>query len=141
MPAERIDFRLKTRYVDEQASSLDDALARIAKYTAEGKAVSIALLGNAAELLPELVRRGTVKPDIVTDQTSAHDLINGYLPVGWSVAQWQAAAADPTQHATLKAAAAQGCAVHVRAMLDFQPWACRWWTTATTSARWRRTRA
>jgi urocanate hydratase len=115
----RIDFRLKTRYVDEQAKDLDDALARIEKYKAEGKAVSIALLGNAAELLPELVRRG-VKPDLVTDQTSAHDLINGYLPIGWSVAQWQAAAADPAQHAALKAAAAQGCAVHVRAMLDFQ---------------------
>ena len=120
----RIDFRLKTRYVDEQATDLDDALARIAKYTAEGKAISIALLGNAAEILPELVRRakaGTaIKPDLVTDQTSAHDLINGYLPAGWTVDQWKAAAADPTQHADLKAAAARGCAVHVQAMLDFQ---------------------
>jgi urocanate hydratase len=103
--------------------SLDDALARIARYTAEGKAVSIGLLGNAAEMLPELVRRGRggqIRPDLVTDQTSAHDLINGYLPVGWSVAQWQAAAKDAAQHEALKAAAAQGCAVHVRAMLDFQ---------------------
>ncbi|MCV2365113.1 urocanate hydratase [Paucibacter sp. DJ1R-11] len=120
----RIDFRLKTRYVDEQATDLDDALARIAKYTAEGKAISIALLGNAAEVLPELVKRakaGTaIKPDLVTDQTSAHDLINGYLPAGWTVEQWKAAAADPTQHADLKAAAARGCAVHVQAMLDFQ---------------------
>jgi len=120
----RIDFRLKTRYVDEQAMDLDDALARIAKYTAEGKAVSIALLGNAAEILPALAERckqGTaIKPDLVTDQTSAHDLINGYLPVGWRVAQWKAAAADPAQHAELKAAAAKGCAVHVQAMLDFQ---------------------
>ncbi|MEL4181049.1 urocanate hydratase [Roseateles sp. PN1] len=120
----RIDFRLKTRYVDEQATDLDDALARIAKYTAEGKAISIALLGNAAEILPELVRRakaGTaIKPDLVTDQTSAHDLINGYLPAGWTVAQWKAAAADSSQHAELKAAAARGCAVHVQAMLDFQ---------------------
>ena len=120
----RIDFRLKTRYVDEQASDLDDALARIAKYTAEGKAISIALLGNAAEVLPELVKRakaGTaIKPDLVTDQTSAHDLINGYLPAGWTVEQWKAAAADPVQHADLKAAAARGCAVHVQAMLDFQ---------------------
>ncbi|WP_428505901.1 urocanate hydratase [Roseateles sp.] len=120
----RIDFRLKTRYVDEQAADLDDALARIAKYTAEGKAISIALLGNAAEVLPELVKRakaGTaIKPDLVTDQTSAHDLINGYLPAGWTVEQWKAAAADPTQHADLKAAAARGCAVHVQAMLDFQ---------------------
>jgi len=120
----RIDFRLKTRYVDEQAMDLDDALARIAKYTAEGKAVSIALLGNAAEILPALAERckqgSAIKPDLVTDQTSAHDLINGYLPVGWRVAQWKAAAADPAQHAELKAAAAKGCAVHVQAMLDFQ---------------------
>ncbi|HEX2011128.1 MAG TPA: urocanate hydratase [Roseateles sp.] len=120
----RIDFRLKTRYVDEQASDLDDALARIARYTAEGKAISIALLGNAAELLPELVRRAkagsAIKPDLVTDQTSAHDLINGYLPAGWTVEQWKAAAADPARHADLKAAAARGCAVHVQAMLDFQ---------------------
>jgi urocanate hydratase len=119
----RIEFRLKTRYLDEQAESLDDALARIARYTAAGKAVSIGLLGNAAELLPELVRRGRsgqIRPDLVTDQTSAHDLINGYLPIGWSVAQWQAAAKDAAQHEALKAAAAQGCAVHVRAMLDFQ---------------------
>jgi len=120
----RIDFRLKTRYVDEQAMDLDDALARIAKYCAEGRAVSIALLGNAAEILPALAKRcqqGTaIKPDLVTDQTSAHDLINGYLPVGWSVEQWKAAAADPAQHAELKAAAAKGCAVHVQAMLDFQ---------------------
>ncbi|MBQ0957599.1 urocanate hydratase [Ideonella sp. 4Y11] len=115
----RIDFRLRSRYVDEQAADLDDALARIARYTAAGQAVSIALLGNAAELLPELVKRG-VRPDLVTDQTSAHDLVNGYLPAGWTVAQWRAAQADDTQHAALRAAAAQGCAVHVQAMLDFQ---------------------
>ncbi|WP_374661079.1 urocanate hydratase [Inhella sp.] len=115
----RIDFRLKTRYLDEQAANLDDALARIARYTAEGKAVSIGLLGNAAELLPEMVLRG-VRPDLVTDQTSAHDLINGYLPIGWSVETWRAAAADPARHETLKTAAAQACAIHVRAMLDFQ---------------------
>jgi urocanate hydratase len=122
----RIDFRLKTRYVDEQATDLDDALARLAKYTAEKKAVSIALLGNAADILPELVKRvkagatGGVRPDIVTDQTSAHDLVNGYLPSGWTVEQWRAAQADDTQHAALRLAAAQGCAVHVQAMLDFQ---------------------
>ena len=122
----RIDFRLKTRYVDEQAKDLDDALARLAQYTAEKKAVSIALLGNAADILPELVKRvkagatGGVRPDIVTDQTSAHDLVNGYLPSGWTVEQWRAAQADDTQHAALRLAAAQGCAVHVQAMLDFQ---------------------
>ena len=115
----RIDFRLRSRYVDEQATDLDDALARIARYTAEGKAISIALLGNAAEVLPELVRRG-VKPDLVTDQTSAHDLVNGYLPAGWTVAQWQAARADDRQHAALRQAAAQSCAAHVSAMLAFQ---------------------
>ncbi len=119
----RIDFRLKTRYVDEQAADLDDALARLAKYSQEKKAVSIALLGNAADILPELVQRakaGSIRPDIVTDQTSAHDLVNGYLPSGWSVAQWRAAQADDTQHAALRIAAAKSCAVHVQAMLDFQ---------------------
>jgi urocanate hydratase len=115
----RIDFRLKTRYVDEQAADLEDALARIAKYTAAGEAKSIALLGNAADVLPALVKRG-VKPDLVTDQTSAHDLINGYCPPGWSVEQWKAAAANPARHAELKAAAAAGCATHVRAMLAFK---------------------
>ena len=115
----RIDFRLKTRYVDEQAHDLDDALARIAAHTAAGRAVSVALLGNAAEVLPELVKRG-VKPDLVTDQTSAHDLIHGYCPPGWTVEQWKAAAADPARHAELKAAAAAGCATHVQAMLAFK---------------------
>lgn len=119
----RIDFRLRSRYLDEQASDLDDALARIRRYTGDGRAVSIGLLGNAAEVLPELVRRaqaGGMKPDLVTDQTSAHDLVNGYLPPGWSVEQWQAAQRDPSQHAALRAAAARGCADHVRAMLAFQ---------------------
>jgi urocanate hydratase len=115
----RIDFRLRSRYLDEQAANLDDALDRIRRYTAEGRAVSIGLLGNAAEVLPDLVKRG-VKPDLVTDQTSAHDLINGYLPIGWSVPQWQAAQADAGQHETLRAAAAHSCAVHVQAMLAFQ---------------------
>jgi urocanate hydratase len=119
----RIDMRLKTRYVDEQATDLDDALARMARYTAAGQARSVALLGNAAELLPELVKRarvGGMKPDLVTDQTSAHDLVNGYLPAGWSLAQWQAARADDTRHAELREAARRSCAVHVQAMLDFQ---------------------
>ena len=115
----RIDFRLKTRYVDEQAADLDDALARIAAHTAAGRAVSVALLGNAAEVVPELVKRG-VRPDLVTDQTSAHDLIHGYCPPGWTVKQWKAAAADPARHTELKAAAAAGCAVHVQAMLAFK---------------------
>ncbi|MGA1289105.1 MAG: urocanate hydratase [Rubrivivax sp.] len=118
----RIDFRLRTRYVDEQAADLDDALARIARYTAAGQARSIALLGNAAEVLPEMVQRaraGGPRPDLVTDQTSAHDLVNGYLPAGWTLAQWQAARADDAQHAALRDAARRSCAVHVQAMLDF----------------------
>ncbi len=89
----RIDFRLRTRYVDEQAKDLDDALARLAKYTAEGKAVSIALCGNAADILPELVARG-VRPDLVTDQTSAHDPLHGYLPKGWTWEQYPRPRAD-----------------------------------------------
>ena len=115
----RIDFRLRSRYLDEQAADLDDALARIATHTAAKRAVSVGLLGNAAEVLPELVRR-RVRPDLVTDQTSAHDLVNGYLPAGWSVARWRDAQADPAQHAGLRAAAARSCAVHVQAMLAFQ---------------------
>jgi urocanate hydratase len=118
----RIDFRLRTRYVDKQAKDLDDAIELIKHHTARGDAVSIALLGNAAEVLPELVRRAIsdgIKPDLVTDQTSSHDLINGYLPAGWSIERWRAAAADPARHAQLKAAAQHSCAQHVRAMLDF----------------------
>ncbi|NMM80697.1 urocanate hydratase [Acidovorax sp. SRB_14] len=121
-----IDFRLRTRYVDKQARDIDDAIRLIRQHTAAQEAVSIALLGNAAEILPELVRRAQaggpngIRPDLVTDQTSAHDLINGYLPAGWSVAQWKAAQRDPAQHAALTTAAAQSCAVHVQAMLDFQ---------------------
>jgi urocanate hydratase len=117
-----IDFRLRTRYLDKQAANLDEALALVARHTAAGEAVSIGLCGNAAELLPELVRRakaGGPRPDIVTDQTSAHDIINGYLPAGWSVARWLAARKDPAQHAELTQAAGESCVTHVRAMLDF----------------------
>lgn len=112
----RIDFRLRTRYVDEQADSLDDALTRIKRYTAAGKAVSIALCGNAAEILPELVARG-VRPDMVTDQTSAHDPLRGYLPEGWSWEHYQQRAeSDPT--GTVQAAK-KSIARHVNAMLAF----------------------
>jgi urocanate hydratase len=117
-----IDFRLRTRYLDKQARDLDEALALVQHHCERKEAVSIGLLGNAADILPELVRRakaGGMKPDLVTDQTSAHDLINGYLPTGWTVAQWKAAQQDPGQHARLTADAAQSCAVHVQAMLDF----------------------
>ncbi len=112
----RIDMRLRTKYVDEQARDLDDALARIERYTHEKKAVSIALLGNAAEVLPELVRRGA-RPDAVTDQTSAHDPVNGYLPIGWSVEQWlERRASDPDG---ARDAAKRSMRVHVEAMLAF----------------------
>ena len=117
-----IDFRLRTRYVDKQAADLDEALKLIKHHTAKKEAVSIALCGNAAEILPELVKRtqaGDMRPDMVTDQTSAHDIINGYLPAGWSVGQWRAAQKDPTRHAALTQAAGKSCAVHVRAMLAF----------------------
>ncbi|MCA7022383.1 MULTISPECIES: urocanate hydratase [Stenotrophomonas] len=111
-----IDFRLRTRYVDEQANDIDDALARIARYTAAGEARSIALLGNAAEILPELVRRG-VRPDCVTDQTSAHDPVHGYLPIGWTVEQWLAGQkANPEK---VRDAAKAAMRVHVEAMLAF----------------------
>ena len=119
----RIEFRIKTRYLDEQASDLDDALARLERYSREKRVVSIGLLGNAADFLPELVRRakaGGMRPDLVTDQTSAHDLVNGYLPSGWTVEQWRMAQGDDTRHTALRDAAANSCAVHVQAMLDFQ---------------------
>jgi urocanate hydratase len=117
-----IDFRLRTRYLDKQAATLDEALQLIALHTGRKEAVSIGLCGNAAEIIPELVLRakaGGPRPDIVTDQTSAHDIINGYLPTGWSVAQWKAAQQDPTQHTALKQAAGESCAIHVRALLEF----------------------
>jgi urocanate hydratase len=85
----RIDFRLRTRYLDDKARDIDTALAMIDRWTEAGEAKSVGLLGNAAEVFPELLRRG-VRPDIVTDQTSAHDPLNGYLPAGWSVADWRA---------------------------------------------------
>jgi urocanate hydratase len=113
----RIDMRLRTRYVDEQASDLDDALARIEKYTAAGEAKSIALLGNAAEILPQLVERG-VRPDAVTDQTSAHDPVHGYLPIGWTVEQWQRMQVQDPER--VRDAAKQSMRTHVEAMLHFE---------------------
>ena len=112
----RIEMRLKTGYLDAQAKDLDEALAMMDRAGRERKPVSIALLGNAAEMLPELVRRG-VKPDAVTDQTSAHDPINGYLPAGWTLAEWDARRADDPKG--VERAAKQSMAAHVRAMLAF----------------------
>ncbi len=117
-----IDFRLRTRYLDKQAANLDEALDMLAHHIHRKEAVSIGLCANAADVVPELVRRaqaGGMRPDIVTDQTSAHDIINGYLPSGWSVERWRAAQRDPAQHAELTQAAGESCATHVRAMLAF----------------------
>ncbi|MFC7379914.1 urocanate hydratase [Brevundimonas sp. GCM10030266] len=113
----RIEMRLRTRYLDVMAETLDEALALIEQSKIDKKPISVGLLGNAAEVLPELVKRG-VRPDLVTDQTSAHDLVNGYLPMGWTVAEWEAKRqSDP---AAVEAAARKSCAVHVQAMLDFE---------------------
>jgi urocanate hydratase len=114
----RIEMRLKTRYLDVLAQDLDDALAIIAKACASRRPTSVGLLGNAAEILPELVRR-KVKPHLVTDQTSAHDLVNGYLPAGWTLERWRAAQNDPSRHAELTAAARRSIRSHVEAMLEF----------------------
>jgi urocanate hydratase len=112
----RIEMRLRTGYLDAQAKDLDQALAMVERSCKEGKPLSVGLLGNAAEVFPELVRRG-VRPDVVTDQTSAHDPVNGYLPKGWSLADWESRrAADRDGVAK---AAKRSMAEHVRAMLDF----------------------
>jgi len=112
----RIEMRLRTGYVDMQAKDLDEALTIIERAGKDKKPVSVAVLGNAAEMYPELVRRG-VKPDAVTDQTSAHDPINGYLPAGWTLAEWEEKRErDPK---AVEQAAKESMAVHVRAMLDF----------------------
>jgi urocanate hydratase len=112
----RIDFRIRTRYVDEKAHSLDEALAMIDRWTKAGEAKSVGLVGNAAEIFPELMRRG-VRPDIVTDQTSAHDPVHGYLPAGWSVAEWRAKQeSDPK---AVEKAARASMRAHVEAMVAF----------------------
>jgi len=114
---ERIQKRLDTRYLDVRADSLDEALALIGRAARERKAVSVGLLGNAAEVLPELLRRG-VRPDAVTDQTSAHDPVNGYLPAGWTLGQWdRLRASDPK---AVETAARRSMATHVTAMLEFR---------------------
>jgi urocanate hydratase len=112
----RIEMRLKTGYLDVQARSLDEALTMMERSCREKKPLSVGLLGNAAEVLPELLRCG-VRPDAVTDQTSAHDPVNGYLPKGWSLAEWEARRAiDPK---AVEKAAKRSMAEHVRAMLAY----------------------
>ncbi|MDR3690208.1 MAG: urocanate hydratase [Fimbriimonas sp.] len=116
----RIDFRLRTRYVDHKARSIDEALAIIADASSP---TSVGLLGNAAEVLPRLVeiaKDGGPSPSAVTDQTSAHDLYNGYLPIGWSCERWKAergGSREDRDHLALEAG--KSCAVHVQAMLEF----------------------
>ena len=116
----RIDFRIRTRYVDAKAKSLDEAMAMIADWTSNREAKSVGLLGNAADIFPELYARmlaGDMRPDIVTDQTSAHDPLNGYLPQGWTVEQ--AKAARETDPKSVERAARASVKVHVAAMVDF----------------------
>jgi urocanate hydratase len=113
----RIEFRLRTRYVDVMAETLDEALALLEQSFKDKKPLSIGLLGNAADLLPEMVKRG-VRPDLVTDQTSAHDPVNGYLPSGWTVAEWEEKRVSAP--AAVETAARASMATHVKAMLDFQ---------------------
>ncbi len=113
----RIDFRLRTGYVDAKAKTLDEALALITEWTQAGEAKSVGLLGNAADIFPELLARG-IRPDMVTDQTSAHDPLNGYLPQGWTTAQWHAAReSDPR---SVEIAACASMKVQVEAMVGFQ---------------------
>ncbi|MBS4048031.1 MAG: urocanate hydratase [Alphaproteobacteria bacterium] len=113
----RIEMRLRTGYVDMKADTLDQALAMLEDAKKVGKAISVGLLGNAAEILPEMVKRG-IRPDAVTDQTSAHDPLNGYLPAGWTLEKWEKAReADPQG---VVRAAKESMAAHVRAMLAFQ---------------------
>ena len=113
----RIQMRLDTGYLDARADDLDEALRLIDEARDKGEAISVGLLGNTAEVLPELVRRG-IRPDAVTDQTSAHDPLNGYLPAGWTLDQWESGKERDPEGVT--AAAKASMAVHVRAMLDFQ---------------------
>ncbi|WP_077342480.1 urocanate hydratase [Pseudocolwellia agarivorans] len=113
----RIDFRLKTRYLDKKATSLDEALAMINAATSKGEAVSVGLLGNAADVFPELVKRG-ITPDVVTDQTSAHDPLNGYLPQGWTMEE--AVEGRKENEANVVKAAKKSMAIQVQAMLDLQ---------------------
>ena len=112
----RADFRLRTRYVDEKVHTLDEAMALIDRWTKAGEAKSVALIGNAADVFPEIFKRG-IQPDMVTDQTSAHDPLHGYLPQGWTVAEWrQKQETDPK---AVEKAARASMKVQVATMLDF----------------------
>jgi len=113
---DRIDFRLRTRYVDEKTDSIDEALAMIERWTKAGEAKSVGLLGNAADIVPELLARD-IRPDLLTDQTSAHDPINGYLPQGWTLGEWrEKRQSDPK---AVEKAARASMRTHVEAMVGF----------------------
>jgi len=112
----RADFRLRTQYVDEKTHSIDEALAMVKRWTAAGEAKSVGLIGNAAEIVPELYARG-VRPDMLTDQTSAHDPVHGYLPIGWSVSEWrEKQESDPK---LVEREARKSMRVHVEAMAKY----------------------
>jgi len=112
----RIDFRLRTKYLDERAETLDEALEIIERAKNDKRAVSVGLLGNAAEVVPEMLKRG-IRPDLVTDQTSAHDLVHGYLPLGWTVEEWRSQ--QKSNPKKIEKAARASIKIHVEAMLDF----------------------
>ncbi len=114
---ERIGKRLETRYLDVAVDTLDEALEALERARREGRAISVGLLGNAAEVLPELLRRG-VKPDAVTDQTSAHDPVNGYLPRGWTLEKWDRLRSDDPKEVAREAR--KSMAQHVECMLAFK---------------------
>ncbi|MGY8697617.1 MAG: urocanate hydratase [bacterium] len=112
----RIDFRLRTKYLDERAETLDEALEILKRAITESRAVSVGLLGNAAQVLPEMLKRG-IRPDLVTDQTSAHDLVHGYLPLGWTVDEWRSQ--QKSNPKKIEKAARASIKIHVEAMLEF----------------------
>ncbi len=114
--SDRIDYRLRTGYLDKRAETLEQAMAMIDAATRQGKAISVGLLGNAAEIIPDMVNKG-IRPDAVTDQTSAHDPVNGYLPIGWTVDEWQVQREkDPK---SVERDAKRSMAIHVKAMLAY----------------------
>ena len=112
----RIDFRLRTKYLDKRAETLDEALDILERAKNDNQVVSVGLLGNAAEVVPDLVKR-RIRPDLVTDQTSAHDLVHGYLPLGWTVEEWRSQ--QKSNPKKIEKAARASIKIHVEAMLEF----------------------
>ena len=112
----RIDFRLRTKYLDKRAETLDEALDILEHAKNDNQVVSVGLLGNAAEVVPDLLKR-RIRPDLVTDQTSAHDLVHGYLPLGWTVEEWRSQ--QKSNPKKIEKAARASIKIHVEAMLEF----------------------